>query len=1379
MPCVNGKSGDLSATSCLNSAISDETRVGNAGCVHEPDSELLSNLHSNLVKNKEIISNSLGLCKSKLFELPSSAYTTCKATGDDDFEIHAHDSNYVVPTTLFHNSHDGLKLSDGLAQEHILAGLQLGSNFSQDCRTRTSILQPVLSNADFCKIGTISPSSHCTLTELGIRGCSIFLPMKINNVSVEALIDTGAEVTVISSSFAKKVPQLFSDQHILLRNAEEGAVMLAHFCPDITLSVGHTPYKWHIFEAPIADNLILGQDFIYHHKLDILTSQGVVVVDDNKVEFVAKSKSSSYSFNIKTVWSEESIYIPAWSGITISLKVPTSSSWKIFEPFANDTIYMYNSMIQPTDTEFNVLVLNTSSEGCYIKPNQCLGIISDILDPELLTASDAAVNALHWEPDTGKLSNSTDDYVQSEFNTLIQAVRNISGLCCEDHFPAVDSQQFPEIVTMLPEHLRDLFVRSSTQITLHQSLLLADLLLEFSFIFAKHELDIGCLKEIQHKIKLTSDIAFKQSLRRTPIQFQKEEEDHLNKMLEAGVIRPSASEYASPVCLVRKRCGGVRWTIDFRVLNSLTVKDAFPLPRIGDCIDTLAGTEFYCAVDMCSGYYQIEIAPEDRHKTAFITRFGLFEHTRLAFGLSTAPATFQRVIQLVLRGLIWHEALAFIDDVIVLGSSFDNMLANLKKVLERFAEYNLKLKPKKCVLFQKEVEFLGHLVSKDGVAVKPDHIKLIREWPVPKTKKELESFLGFANYHREHIKGFAEISAPLYALAGASKPGSIKLSEDLVAVVEELKLMLSSPPVLCYPLPEYTFILDCDASNIAIGCELSQEIDGKERVIAYGSFKLTNTQRNYCTTRKELLAVVRFTRQFRHYLLGRQFICRTDHNSLIWLMGFKNIQGQLARWLEELSQYDMVVLHRPGKLHQNADSLSRLPSSLSECDNYREDVQLSELPCFPCDYCERMHLAWERYREEIDYVVPLSVRQISPADDSAGDGVVCNWLPGFTPTQLRDMQLADSNIATVITWLESDHSPTKSELKLKSASTRHYWSIRSQLVWRHKVLFYTWQDAVETRLLLVVPQDLKSKVLFQCHDSNLSGHVGRENTLQNAKKAFYWYSMYQDVAVYVKSCSSCNQNKISGKYGKAPQKKFHAGTPMERVHVDILGPLTESPSGNKYILMAVDQFTKWLECYPLPDQSANLIAKALIENFFSRFGMPLEIHSDQGANFTGNLFRAMCNQLEIHKTRTTPYRPQSNGQVERYNRTLLNMVRTLRSKNVSEWDMYLPHIASAIRSIENRHTGFTANRLMLGRETTKPVEIMYGVRTSPLQSEGEYLANLDIVMQETHRLARESLNAGLIRQKKDYDIHTYLVSYEVGDFVYKFRSASKIGTSRN
>ena len=375
----------------------------------------------------------------------------------------------------------------------------------------------------------------------------------------------------------------------------------------------------------------------------------------------------------------------------------------------------------------------------------------------------------------------------------------------------------------------------------------------------------------------------------------------------------------------------------------------------------------------------------------------------MGFGLCNAPATFQRAMMLVLRGLTWKEVLAYLDDIIILGKSFADHLQNLRLVFERFRFFNLKLKPKKCVFFRKEVPFLGKIVTEKGIQIAPKKIEAVKEWPSPKTKSELSTFMGFASYHRSHIAGFAEITAGLSAMTGAK--AEFKWTEEHQKAFEVLKHALTTAPCLAYPKPDDVFILDTDASDVSIGAVLSQIQDGEELVISYASNILIREQRHWCTTRKELLAIVKFAQHFRHYLLGHRFLIRTDHNCLVWLMSFKNPEGQLARWLEELAQYDFEILHRKGKLHSNADGVSRIPVEEAICDCFNAGMNLESLPCYPCKFCAKAHSQWGRFLQDVDDVIPLAWK---------GSGLAVRVAASTSPVEdIQEIQDSDSSIMDI------------------------------------------------------------------------------------------------------------------------------------------------------------------------------------------------------------------------------------------------------------------------------------------------------------------------------------------------------------------------------
>lgn len=483
----------------------------------------------------------------------------------------------------------------------------------------------------------------------------------------------------------------------------------------------------------------------------------------------------------------------------------------------------------------------------------------------------------------------------------------------------------------LPAELVMMLDRSSTFLDLSQSTQMKELVMSYLDIFSKDSTTFGRTDLVKHKIELTDDRPIKQPHRRVPLVKLREMECMIDEMVSKKAIEPSDSPWSSPVVLVQKKDGSRRFCVDYRRLNDVTVKDSFPLPRIDDTLFALNGSKWYSTLDLQSGFWQVEMEPNDKHKTAFTTGSGLYHFNVMPFGLCNAPATFERLMQKVLQGLANDKVMIYLDDVLVLGKSFEDQLINLKLVFEKIREANLTLNPKKCQLFNTKVKYLGHVISSDGIETDPDKTECIRTWPQPTNKTELRSFLGLATYYRKFVNNFSTMARPLHRLT--ENDIIYEWNPECEMAFKMLKEKLTSSPVLAYPKIDQPYILDTDASNTGVGAVLSQVQDGQERVIAYFSKTLNRAERNYCTTRKELLAIVKAAAHFHCYIYGQEVNVRTDHGALTWLLSFKNVEGQMARWLERLSQYRFSIKHRPGRVHNNADGLSRRPcSECQHCD---------------------------------------------------------------------------------------------------------------------------------------------------------------------------------------------------------------------------------------------------------------------------------------------------------------------------------------------------------------------------------------------------------------------------------------------------------------
>ena len=398
----------------------------------------------------------------------------------------------------------------------------------------------------------------------------------------------------------------------------------------------------------------------------------------------------------------------------------------------------------------------------------------------------------------------------------------------------------------------------------------------------------------------------------------------VQQMLSSNVIRPSNSPWASPVVMVRKKDGSLRFCVDFRQLNAATVKDAHPLPRIDDLLDTLRGANWFSTLDLKSGYWQVPITEQDKAKTAFRTSSGqLFEFNQVPFGLCNAPATFSHLMDRVLAGLHWERCLFYLDDIIVLSSTWEEHLARLREVFERLRHAKLKLGAAKCTFATKEVSYLGHRVTEEGLLPDPSLLAAIRDIPPPKTTTEVRSFLGLAGYYWRYVKGFAAIAAPLHALT--RKDAVFHWSEDCQNAFDQLKTLLTTSPITAFPDFSQEFRLYTDASTAGLCAILAQVQDGKERIICCASRALNKAEKSYPATKLECLAIVWAVAKFCPYLMAMPFEVYAVHYALQWLKTMRTGSALLHRWSAALEEYNFTVRHRPGKVQTHVDGLSRLP----------------------------------------------------------------------------------------------------------------------------------------------------------------------------------------------------------------------------------------------------------------------------------------------------------------------------------------------------------------------------------------------------------------------------------------------------------------------
>jgi hypothetical protein len=838
----------------------------------------------------------------------------------------------------------------------------------------------------------------------------------------------------------------------------------------------------------------------------------------------------------------------------------------------------------------------------------------------------------------------------------------------------------------IPAHLQELYDQTVNSHDMPNEAKpgLKSLLCKHATLFARHKMDLGHTTIVQHDIDTGDALPIRQPPRRPPMTQQPVIEEEVQKMLEAGIIERGQSPWASPVVLVQKKDGSIRFCVDYRKLNAVTRFDAYPMPRINETQESLAGAKFFSTLDLISGYWQVGLTERAKEKSAFVTRSGLYLWRVMPMGLTNSGSCFERLMETVLRGLNWEQCLIYLDDVVVFAPSWQEMLARLDTVFSRLAGAGLKLKPRKCRLFARKTDYLGHVVSEHGIAVNPAKVSAMLEWPTPRCVTEVKSFLGTASYYRRFVKDFATIAAPLHCL---TDDANWQWTDEEQQAFDRLKAVLAVVPVLKFPVPDAQYVLDTDASLTGIGAVLSQIIDGEERVLSYASRTLSQPERNYCVTRREMLALIWSLKHFRPYLHGRSILIRTDHASLQWLKNFKEPDDQTARWLEILERFDYKIMHRPGKRHGNADGLSR--QRCNQCGRWPHSTE-PEAVTASSAYHNNPVLMQEA-------ATPSPTSQVR----------LLTLQPRWSEADFRALQLQDPALAPFLRAVETGQYPSHDIESAWPPQAKHYLRDWERMTIINGVLARQWFDknGNMVRYQWVAPRAVVLEILQQAHDNPMSGHFAHKRTLSRVREIMYWQGMDGDTRRYCQACAVCCERKRRPTVPHHPAQRQVTSEPLQLVALDI-AILSKTDRGNSYVLVVVDYFTKWLCIVPMPDQTAETCATAFVTEFVCNFGVPQQLHSDQGRQWESALWIEMCKRLHTHKSHTTPLHPQGDGQAERSVQTVKDILSKLARDEPKNWDVWLPYVKMAYNSSVHRVTGETPHFLMRGVEMRTPVTLL-------------------------------------------------------------------------
>ncbi|KAF1316450.1 reverse transcriptase, partial [Globisporangium splendens] len=741
---------------------------------------------------------------------------------------------------------------------------------------------------------------------------------------------------------------------------------------------------------------------------------------------------------------------------------------------------------------------------------------------------------------------------------------------------------------------------------------------------------------------------------------------------KAGHVRESKSPHCSPTFCVKKATGGWRIVHAFNKLNDATIPAQTPVPRKDMILDGMVGSTVFSAIDLKDGFYQIRMRESDAPFTAVSTPSGmLWEWMVMPQGLKNAPATFNRMVTNVLHPLR-EFAPSYFDDIFVHSKASEGKkdvgvhLEHLRQVFQVMRENKLYANLKKCMFFAPEIPVLGCFVGKNGVRVDPEKVKSIDDWPIPQNIKQLRQWLGLANYLHKYTRNYAALVQPLTSLL--KKDNEWEWSEEHQAAFAKVKKSLREAPVLALADHEKPFHVVCDASDYAIGCALMQHDDeGKERVVSYQSRQLRPAERNYPVHDKELLAMKYALAKFRVYLLGeKQFAIYIDHASLRTAVKTPHLSQRMARWFSFFAEYNFVVHYKPGKSNILADALSRRPDY--DPKNKSDDTNGA------CRLCEDVN-------------------------------AIATGVTSTVQEEITEGYKQDEACQELIKYFKNPSEKALQNLPPRARSRVHRYSMHSGL------LYYTVDEGDPARIVVPNDEGLRHRLLYEYHDGPSSGHLGREKTFLNLSRDYYWPHMYKWVRKYVRTCEVCQRVKPSGST-RAPLRSL--AVPQDSwksVSMDFIFGLPRDKHGRNGILVFVDRFSKMVHLAPVSDKiSAEMTAKVFVDVVFRLHGLPSEIVSDRDTRFTSRFWRTLLGILDTKLSMSTAAHPETDGQTERVNRVLEDVLRSYAT-SFGEWSEFLPLAEFALNNSTHVSTGHTPFYVNYGLHPRVPASLVGEVST--------------------------------------------------------------------
>lgn len=1153
----------------------------------------------------------------------------------------------------------------------------------------------------------------------------------IDDYDHELLIDTGASVSAIKYECVQRLRVPYHKESVTIKGI--GGEIFTEGFVYLTLNYNNTSFlhKFLIFKnLPCQTDGILGQDFLNNYKAILNFELNTLILTDENNEV------TTLPFDYIIPSGNTYLTIPARCESLHYIDSQITGDCVIDSQELCEGVYLANSITKPNNGKMVIRILNTRETDVVLNYFQVK--TSPLNEYFICQFEKPKINA---------------DRVKTLFSLLnlknlnVEEQKSIENICAK----------FPDIFHLPGDKL-------STTPVYEQSI----------------------------KLKPCSTPVYTKPYR-LPHAHKAEIDKQIESMLEAGIIEESQSAWSSPLLLVPKKVDPgkeKKWrvVIDYRKLNNQIQDDKFPLPNITEILDSLSGAVYFTHLDLYQGFFQTKLAQQSRPYTAFTTGKNQYQMTRMPMGLKSSPNSFSRMMTIAMSGLNYEKCLVYQDDLICFGRNLNLHNQNLMDIFTRLRKVNLKLNPPKCQFLQKEVLYLGHIISKNGIQPDTEKIKVLNNYPRPKTIDEIKRFVAFANYYRKFIPNFAEIAIPLNRMC--CKNMTYCWTDECENTFQKLKSALVKPPVLQYPnfSEENEFILQTDASGKAIGSVLC---NGDGRPVAYASRSLNKAEINYPTIEKELLAIVWSVKYFRPYLYGRRFKIQTDHRPLIYLFGMRDPSSRLLKFRLQLEEYNFTIDYLKGTQNSAADALSRINITTDELKSMNEKLSINVMTRAQYRILQGSENVNGRGNDSVDNI-PTNLRPDQPKVVE-----IIKKPNHFTEISIinqKDLsKLLKSNVFTK-SYKYFIYVPSRYKIFLKttirSPITRDglvrelekickEFKIENVCILRNESNRAFLSGLIEeiqkcdewsgpricivNNVQRVDDVDNRRVILNDFHLLPTSGHAGIRRMTNNIKKYYFWPSMQKDIIEYVSKCEQCQKQKYSIRTKQPMIVTSTANSAFEKIFLDIVGPLPKDQQNNSYVLTLQCELTKFTEAYPLQSKDTVSVARAFVDNFILRFGIPREIATDRGTEFLSSTVKEICQLLKIKQLTSTAYHHESIGALENSHKTMGAYLRINCENKMTHWSSWIPYWCFSYNNTVHTETRYTPHELVFGKKCVLPSNLVNKV--DPLYAHDNYALELKYRLQVAQQDAYNNLLSSKHNRTSKYNNNVNPITYKKGNYV--------------